>query len=152
MKNHIRIELELQSYFKDWCTCLTHCLGHSKCSINISNYHYSLLFCFASLLMVLFPPTPERISLSPCFSIFSQLRPYPSKSICSTCWKCPNVLHYMQDLSLLLFFHFLKFYGRTVDSHVVVTSAVLQSDSVIHAHTSILFPILFPHRLPQNIG
>jgi len=30
---------------------------------------------------------------------------------------------------------------------VVIISAVQQSDSVIHAHTSILFQILFPYRL-----
>ena len=35
---------------------------------------------------------------------------------------------------------------------VVIISTVQQNDSVIHVHTSILFQILFPHRLSQNIG
>ena len=34
---------------------------------------------------------------------------------------------------------------------VVIISTVQQNDSVIHVHTSILFQILFPHRLSQNI-
>ena len=34
----------------------------------------------------------------------------------------------------------------------VTVSAVQQSDSVIHVHTSILFQILFPDRVSQNIG
>ena len=39
---------------------------------------------------------------------------------------------------------FFKFYGFTMLSS--------QSDLVIHVHTSILFQILFPYRLSQNIG
>ena len=34
---------------------------------------------------------------------------------------------------------------------VVLVSGVQQSDSVIHIHASILFQILFPFRLLQNI-
>ena len=36
-------------------------------------------------------------------------------------------------------------------NNVVLVSAVQQSDSVIHIHVSILFQILFPFRLLQNI-
>ena len=34
----------------------------------------------------------------------------------------------------------------------MIISATQQNDSVIHIHTSILFQILFPHRLSRNIG
>ena len=36
-------------------------------------------------------------------------------------------------------------------NNVVLVSGVQQSDSVIHIHVSILFQILFPFRLLQNI-
>ena len=36
-------------------------------------------------------------------------------------------------------------------NHVVLVSGVQQSDSVIHIHVSILFQILFPFRLLQNM-
>ena len=36
-------------------------------------------------------------------------------------------------------------------NNVVLISGVQQSDSVIHIHVSILFQILFPFRLLQNI-
>ena len=36
-------------------------------------------------------------------------------------------------------------------NNVVLVSGVQQSDSVIHIHISILFQILFPFRLLQNI-
>ena len=36
-------------------------------------------------------------------------------------------------------------------NNVVIVSGVLQSDLVIHIHVSILFQILFPYRLLQNI-
>ena len=36
-------------------------------------------------------------------------------------------------------------------NNVVLVSGVQQSDSVIHIHVSILFRILFPFRLLQNI-
>ena len=36
--------------------------------------------------------------------------------------------------------------------NVVVISVVQQSDSVLHTNISILFQILFPYRLSQNIG
>ena len=54
-------------------------------------------------------------------------------------------------LSCFLFFKF--FYQNIVDNNVVVISSVQPSDSVIHTYTYIyiLFPILFPNRLLQNI-
>ena len=36
-------------------------------------------------------------------------------------------------------------------NNVVIVSGVQQSDSVIHTHVSILFPILFPFRSLHNI-
>ena len=49
--------------------------------------------------------------------------------------------------------HFLKFlfYIGVSIKNVVLVSGVQQSDSVIHIHVSILFQILFPFRLLQNI-
>ena len=50
------------------------------------------------------------------------------------------------------FFSCLSFIEVELIYKVVIISAVQHSDSVIHIHTSILFQILFPDRLSQNIG
>ena len=39
----------------------------------------------------------------------------------------------------------------TINNNAVLVSYIQQSDSVIHIHVSILFLILFPFRLLQNI-
>ena len=56
----------------------------------------------------------------------------------------------------LFFFFFSIFYLNFIEVRliykVVIMSAVQQSDSVVHIHTSILFQILFPHRLSHNTG
>lgn len=46
-------------------------------------------------------------------------------------------------------FHFLKCVGSLFK--VVIIPAVSQSDSFVHVHTSILFQILFPQTLLQDI-
>ena len=48
-------------------------------------------------------------------------------------------------------FKFLFYIGEQLINNVVLVSGVQQSDSVIHIHVSILFQILFPPRLLQNI-
>ena len=63
-------------------------------------------------------------------------------------FEVPN--HYIPHLSF--FFHFLKFYWSVVDLQCDGVSDIQQSDSVIHICTSILFQILFLHRLSQNTG
>ena len=50
----------------------------------------------------------------------------------------------------ILFFK-LIFIGVQLIYNVVLVSAVQQSESVIHLHISILFQILFPHRLLKSI-
>ena len=55
------------------------------------------------------------------------------------------------------FFYFKKFYLNiqiiNINYYnVVIISAVQQSDSVIQVHRYIVLKILFPYRLPQNIG
>ena len=56
--------------------------------------------------------------------------------------------------SFLLFFLKFKFYyyiEEWLTYCVVLVSGVLQSDSVIHIHISILILILFPYKLLQSI-
>ena len=52
----------------------------------------------------------------------------------------------------LSFFFFKSFIEAQLIDNVVIIYAIQQSDSVIHVHTSMLFQILFPHRLSQNTG
>ena len=47
---------------------------------------------------------------------------------------------------------FKSFIAVEMIYNVVTISAVQQSDSVMHVHTSILFQILFPHTLSQTTG
>ena len=49
------------------------------------------------------------------------------------------------------YFFKLIFIGVQLIYNVVLVSAVQQSESVIHLHISILFQILFPHRLLKSI-
>ena len=49
-------------------------------------------------------------------------------------------------------FFFFKFYWTVVDLPCCDISAVQQTDSAIHVHTSILFQSLFQHRWSQNMG
>ena len=49
------------------------------------------------------------------------------------------------------FLNFVFYIGVSLINNVVLVSGVQQSDSVIHTHVSILFQILFPFRLLQNI-
>ena len=53
--------------------------------------------------------------------------------------------------SVFFFFYFLCYIGVELINYVVLVSGVQQSDSVTHMHVSILFQILFPIRLLQNI-
>ena len=50
------------------------------------------------------------------------------------------------SFGFVFFFIFKSFIDVYVIYKVVIISAVQQSDSVIHGHTSILFQILCPHR------
>ena len=50
---------------------------------------------------------------------------------------------------LILFFSF--YMGEQLVNNVVLASGIQESDLVIHTHVSILFQILFPFRLLQNI-
>ena len=50
---------------------------------------------------------------------------------------------------LLKFFNFILEYHCM--EYIVLVSGVQQNDSIIHIHVSILFEILFPFRLLQNI-
>ena len=51
----------------------------------------------------------------------------------------------------LIFFFFSFYVGEQLVNNVVLASGIQESDSVIHTHISILFQILFPFRLLQNI-
>ena len=51
----------------------------------------------------------------------------------------------------MFFLKFLYYIEVQLINHVVLVSGVQQSDSVMHIHVSILFQILFPFRLLQNI-
>ena len=51
----------------------------------------------------------------------------------------------------IFFFNFLFYIGVELINSVVLVSGVQHSDSVIHIHVSILFQIIFPCRLLQNI-
>ena len=50
-----------------------------------------------------------------------------------------------------LYFEFLFYIGVQMINNAVLVSSVQQSDSFIHVHVSILFQILFPFKLLQNI-
>ena len=52
----------------------------------------------------------------------------------------------------LFYFIFWKFIEAELIDSVVMFSAIQQCDSVIHIYTSIIFQILFPYRLSQNVG
>ena len=66
---------------------------------------------------------------------------------CQQCRRVPFSLHPLQHLKI-----FFKFYiGTQLINNVVLVLGVQRSDSVIHLHVSILFQILFPFRLLQNI-
>ena len=58
---------------------------------------------------------------------------------------------YITSLFKKIFFKFLVYIGAQLINNVVLVSGVRQSDSVEHIHVSILFQILFPFRLLQNI-
>ena len=79
-------------------------------------------------------------------------------NLCSLHWKCgvlttgppgksPFSPHFEGFLSLSLFF----LIEVQLIYNVVLVSGIQQSDSVIHIHIPILFQILFPFRLLQNI-
>ena len=51
----------------------------------------------------------------------------------------------------LFFFNFLFYIYIQLINNVVIVSCVQQSDSVIHIRVSVIFQILFPFRLLQNI-
>ena len=57
----------------------------------------------------------------------------------------------MKKYDFSLFFNVLFYIGVELIDNVVLVSGVQQSDSVIHIHVSILFQIIFPLRLLQNI-
>ena len=65
-----------------------------------------------------------------------------------------NVEHFLCEFyysNFLLFKKNLFYIGVSLINNIVLVSGVQQSDSVIHIHVSILFQILFPFRLLQNI-
>ena len=62
------------------------------------------------------------------------------------------ILFFSFSKMFFFFFIFLTFMEVELICNVVIISAVHQSDSAIHVHTSILFQIIFSHRLSQNIG
>ena len=64
-------------------------------------------------------------------------------------WK---IIFLFSCLKMYLLTYFLSFIEVELIYNVVIISAVQESDSVIHVHTSILFQILFTHRLSQNVG
>ena len=74
-------------------------------------------------------------------------------------YKCVTIYMYINVsiVSCLLYpffkgnMYFFNFYFILEINNVVLVSGVQQSDSVIHIHVSILFQILFPFRLLQNI-
>ena len=53
---------------------------------------------------------------------------------------------------LLFFICFIFYVEVKLIYNVVIISAIQKSDSVVHVHASVLFQILFPHGLSQNIG
>ena len=57
----------------------------------------------------------------------------------------------MRSSVFFFFFNFLFYIRVKLINNVVLVSGVQQSDSVIHIHVSLLFQILFPIRLLQNI-
>ena len=57
----------------------------------------------------------------------------------------------VHDLLTLFFLTFLFYTGVYLINNVMLASGIQQSDSVIHIHVSILFQIIFPIRLLQNI-
>ena len=63
----------------------------------------------------------------------------------------PGLLSLFKNVFLFLF-SFFSFIKVSLVYNVVIISAVQQSDSVIHRHISILFQMLFPGRLSQNLG
>ena len=63
-----------------------------------------------------------------------------------------HILHSNKEKLYINFFIVLSFIEVQLTYIVVIISAMQQSDSVIHIHTSILFQIIFLHRLSQNFG
>ena len=71
---------------------------------------------------------------------------------CPLHWQADSQPLCHQGSPILLFFKKKLFYiGVQLINNVVLVSGVQQSDSVIHIHVSILFQILLPIRLLQNI-
>ena len=72
---------------------------------------------------------------------------------CRSLERCTIIMNALSLLEFSWSFFIIIFilYGSTVDSNFVLVSGIQQSDSVIHIHASILFQILFPFRLLQNI-
>ena len=63
----------------------------------------------------------------------------------------PSALVPFRQLQLMFFFSLKNCIEAQLIYNVII-SARQQSNSVIHAHTSVCFQILFSHRLSQNIG
>ena len=57
----------------------------------------------------------------------------------------------MTFTSYLCLFFFFTFIGIELMNHVVLNLGAHQIDTVIHIYVSILFQVLFPFRLLQNI-
>ena len=77
-------------------------------------------------------------------------------SLCAACVEISpfykNASHIGLGPTLMTSSFFFNFYvGVQLINSVVLVSGVQQSDSVIHIHVSILFQIIFPIRLLQNI-
>ena len=69
-------------------------------------------------------------------------------------WKGPKVgwcSNTVCPVYFIFFFNFLFYTGAQLIDNVVLESGVQQSDSVIHTRASILFQIIFPFSLLQNI-
>ena len=88
------------------------------------NFSFTFFYHPAPISKTVFPPSVTKLSLIHIFNLY---------------------------LLSLYFFHFLSFIEVQLIYNVVIISAVQQSGSVIHVHTSILFQILFPCRPSQNI-
>ena len=93
-------------------------------------------------------------TVGPCCLFYSQQCVNPHLLICYPLGLSPLItrsVFCMPHAYSFSFFNFLFYIGVQLINNVVLVSGLQSGDSVIHIHVSVLFQILSPFRLLQNI-
>ena len=141
----------------NYCVVVAHCCSN----LQFPNVLFICLFaiCISSLerSFQMFLDFKLNCLFSCCCTLkllctFWQLLPYQIWRFSSVCGSPFRSLDTKSVVHRLVVNFFLSFIEIELIYHVVIISAVQQSDSVMHIVTSILFQILFPCKLSPNIG